>query len=370
VLAEINKYDKDFPPEAKAINAENIFEISRTLNRTIVIFRILRRSSAIIFVFPSGEIHIKEVEGVGQKEVAERFLYDWLIPYQQWKFGEIKLEEWKDKIEQLLESIYEKLLIHVHQILKEKPAGKEVLFVPNQSLALWPLHAASWTAADGKKHYLIEEYAISYAPSVSVFKRCLENEKGRSSGSLLVSNPTGDLYFSEQEIAYIERLQHDGRKLCGKDATKAVVLGALREDYGFAHFSCHGFYSEANPFDSGLVMSDEVINLSEIINCPLQSNWLTTLSACETGMVDFYSPTDEHFGLPLGFIFAGSPTVWASLWAVSDLETSHLMQKAYENLNRDEYQHNKLEALRQAQLSMLEEFPHPFYWAGFQHFGV
>ena len=117
-------------------------------------------------------------------------------------------------------------------------------------------------------------------------------------------------------------------------------------------------------------MSDAEINLSEVINSNLQSNWLTTLSACETGMVDFASPTDEHFGLPLGFIFAGSPSVWASLWSVSDSATSALMQKAYENLSREEYKNNKPEALRQAQLSMFQKYPHPFNWAGFQHFGV
>ncbi len=119
-------------------------------------------------------------------------------------------------------------------------------------------------------------------------------------------------------------------------------------------------------------MSDEVIKLSGIINSNLQSNWLTTLSACETGMVDFGSPTDEHFGSPLGFIFAGSPSVWASLWSVSDMATSELMKMAYENLGKEEYRDNKPEALRQTQLSMLndDDSAHPFNWAGFQHFGV
>lgn len=119
-----------------------------------------------------------------------------------------------------------------------------------------------------------------------------------------------------------------------------------------------------------MVMSDKVIKLSEIINSNLQNNWLTTLSACETGMVDFASPTDEHFGLQLGFIFAGSPSVWASLWSVSDMATAELMQMAYENLNTEEHKNNKPEALRQAQLEMMKEYSHPFFWAGFQHFGV
>lgn len=91
-------------------------------------------------------------------------------------------------------------------------------------------------------------------------------------------------------------------------------------------------------------MSDKVMNLSKIINCNLQSNWLTTFSACETGMGDFASPNDEHFGLPLGFIFTVSPSVWASLWSVSDMAASELMQKAYENLSKEEYKYNKPKA--------------------------
>jgi CHAT domain-containing protein len=117
-------------------------------------------------------------------------------------------------------------------------------------------------------------------------------------------------------------------------------------------------------------MADAIINLGEIINWNLQNNWLTVLSACETGIVDFASPTDEHFGLPLGFIFAGSPSVWASLWSVSDLATSELMKLAYENLSKEEFRHNKPEALRRAQLTIFEDLSHPFFLAGFQHIGI
>lgn len=371
VLEEINKYDKDFPPKAKEIDADGIFEISKNQNRTIVMFRLLRESTAVIFVFPTGELHIEEIKDFGEKEMFELFLDKWLNPYLRWKGRKVGIDVWRNAIEQTLDTVYEKLIIHVHRVLKEKPSSKEVLFVPNQSLALLPLHAASWKDETGERRYLLEEYTISYAPSVSVFKRCQENEKQRSNKTLFVTNPTGNLDSSEKEVEFIQSLHQDNKNLSNENATKSAVIEALRDDYSFAHFSCHGFYNQADPFESGLVMfEDEVIKLSEIINSNLQNNWLTTLSACETGMVDFASPTDEHLGLPLGFIFAGSPSVWASLWSVSDLATSELMQKAYENLSSEEYKNNKLEALRQAQLSMFQKYPHPFNWAGFQHFGV
>lgn len=388
VLEEINQYDRDFPPKAKDIDIESIFEISKNLNRTIVMFRILLDSTAIIFIFPTGELNIKEIKGFGQNELYELFVDKWAIPYQQWKnsnhqkqnlkeanfsvsqLPETEIKDWMVLMEKTLEIIYKKLISHVHQILREKSLTKEILFIPNQSLALLPLHAASWKDKNGKRRYLLEEFTISYCPSVSVFKRCQENEKVRTNKTLLVTNPTRDLMFSEKEVEFIKKIHQPSTDLRRKKASKSVVIKALRDDYSFTHFACHGFYYPENQFDSGLLMADKVIKLSEIINCNLQNNWLTTLSACETGMVDFASPTDEHFGLPLGFIFAGSPSVWASLWSVSDETTSVLMQKAYDNLSKEEFRNNKPKALREAQLSMLRKFPHPYYWAGFQHFGI
>lgn len=371
VLADIAEYDKNFPPKAKQIDSETILETSRRLNRTIVIFRVLSASTAVIFVFPNGELQIDEVKDFGQPEMFALFRDHWFVPYVDWKMRNLEdVGSWQDALAQMLDLIYEKLLIHVHRVLKEKSTSRDILLVPTKSLARLPLHAASWKDANGKQRYLCEEYTISYAPSVSVFKRCLDNEKKRSNKTLLITNPKGDLSGSTEETDSILGLHPNGHCLELEQATRANVLEALKTDYGLIHFSCHGFYIQANPFSSGLVLHDDDLSLSDIINCNLQNNWLTTLSACETGMVDFQSPTDEHFSLPLGFVFGGSPSVWASLWLVSDRATSALMKNAYQNLSKEEYKNNKPEALRQAQLSMFRDFPHPFYWAGFQHFGV
>lgn len=386
VLIEIKKYDDNFPPKVPAIDNEEIFEIAQSLNRTIVIFRVLLQSTAIIFVFPNGSLHVENVPDFGQDVLFKLFYDDWLIPYQEWKkkhrmlnlkevswstdSPEVGVKDWLLIMESTLETIYEKLMFYVHQILKKQSPTKEILFIPSQSLAILPLHGARWKDENGEYRYLLEEFTISYCPSVSVFKRCLENEKIRTNKTLLVTNPTIDLVFSEKEVKFIKKIHQPNKDLRRKKALKSAVIKDLENVYSFMHFACHGFYCPENQFDSGLVMADGVIKLSEIINCNLQNNWLTTLSACETGMVDFASPTDEHFGLPLGFIFAGSPSVWASLWSVSDDTTSLLMQKAYENLSREEFRNNKPESLRQAQLSILREFSHPYYWAGFQHYGI
>lgn len=61
---------------------------------------------------------------------------------------------------------------------------------------------------------------------------------------------------------------------------------------------------------------------------------LVTLSACETGMTGLNDISDEYISLPSGFLYAGSPSIVSSLWAVSDLSTALLMRKFYENLSQ------------------------------------
>ncbi|MHC5718479.1 MAG: CHAT domain-containing protein, partial [Nostoc sp.] len=77
---------------------------------------------------------------------------------------------------------------------------------------------------------------------------------------------------------------------------------------------------------------DKCLTLDKIFGLKLEKCRLVTLSACETGLIDFNNTSDEYIGLPSGFLLAGSPSVVSSLWKVDDLSTSFLMIKFYENL--------------------------------------
>ncbi len=64
-------------------------------------------------------------------------------------------------------------------------------------------------------------------------------------------------------------------------------------------------------------------------------------------------------------IKAGARSVLASLWFINDQSTSLLVSRFYEALK--EPSNSKAEALREAQLSLLEiyRYRHPAYWAPF-----
>jgi CHAT domain-containing protein len=87
---------------------------------------------------------------------------------------------------------------------------------------------------------------------------------------------------------------------------------------------------------------------------------IVVLAACETGLGKL-STGDEMIGLTRAFIYAGTPSVVTTLWKVNDRASYEVMREFYQQLKTA----RKSEALRQAQLKTMEEFPEPFYWAAY-----
>ena len=71
---------------------------------------------------------------------------------------------------------------------------------------------------------------------------------------------------------------------------------------------------------------------------------------------------DEIIGLTRAFIYAGAPSVVTTLWKVNDRASYELMREFYANLKTSK----KAEALRQAQLKIMKDFPQPFFWAAYE----
>jgi CHAT domain-containing protein len=92
---------------------------------------------------------------------------------------------------------------------------------------------------------------------------------------------------------------------------------------------------------------DKCLTLDKIFALKLEKCRLVTLSACETGLIDFNNTSDEYIGLPSGFLYAGASNVVSSLWRVNDLSTAFLMIKFYQNLKNFQ---SVAVALNQAQL--------------------
>ena len=146
-----------------------------------------------------------------------------------------------------------------------------------------------------------------------------------------------------------------------ESATKDKVIETCT-DKDVIHFSCHGYFDNADPLSSGVKLYDDVLTAREIFDMRLDTE-LVTLSACQTGLNE-RSPGDELVGLTRAFLYAGSPSVIVSLWSVDARSTQELMLEFYKLLKNGS---DKATALQEAQKRIMEneKYSHPYYWAPF-----
>ncbi len=155
-------------------------------------------------------------------------------------------------------------------------------------------------------------------------------------------------------------------------ANRENALSNQLSQYRFIHWATHGFVNAEKPELSGIIMSlvdqngvgkNGYLLLGDIFNLSFNAD-MVVLSACETGLGEVVQG-EGLIGLTRGFMYAGTPRVVTSLWAVADEETATLMGNFYTKI----LQQNKppAEALRTAQLEMYhsKSWVAPYYWAAF-----
>jgi CHAT domain-containing protein len=258
-----------------------------------------------------------------------------------------------DTTQQNLESKIDTIsdVLNFNKLLNYIPANiQHLIVVPNNYLHLFPIHAL-WVNKQKNKR-LIDCFSVSYFPSLQVWKICQQRQRHKQS-LIGIENPTQDkdLIFAKAEIASICQRQHFSQYqiLTGENASKQDILNTATNHHYF-HFSGHAEYNFANPLDSYLMLSDddaENLTLNTIFaDLQMPQADLVTLSACCTGVVDAFQPTEEHLGLPTGFLLAGAKAVIGSLWKVNSIATAFLFDEFYRQL---EITNNKAIALQKAQ---------------------
>lgn len=243
--------------------------------------------------------------------------------------------------------------------------GDFLYLVPHDALHYLPLHALK---LDGQ--YLIERNPVLYTPSASVLKYCQAKRKGRRQHALVLGDSGGDLAHARTEALVVGQM-FGTQVYLGEAATKSLVQTQLlenKEAIDVLHFSCHGRFHHTQPLKSGILMApgangeepseyepkigdlpvSRFLTAEDFFGMEMKAD-LVTLSACESGVSDV-RPGDELFGLMRALIYAGTPSVVMSLWAVDQISSGILMQKFYEALSTT----TKVEALRIAQLALKE----------------
>jgi CHAT domain-containing protein len=135
------------------------------------------------------------------------------------------------------------------------------------------------------------------------------------------------------------------------------------------HFASHAIFDVNNPMASFLMLAqddanDGVLTANDIMGLRVNAQ-LVTLSACDTGRGEVSPGRQEILGLIRAWMFAGAPTVVASLWKLDDRATSELMAEFYKNLKTL----SRSEALQRAQIEMMKKYDNPYYWGAFVLYG-
>jgi CHAT domain-containing protein len=259
-----------------------------------------------------------------------------------YQFGE------KERFNALSQELY-KLLI---QPALAHIRGKELVIVPHDVLHYLPFQAL--LGSDSR--YLIEKYPIYYLSSASLMQFTQEKRRAMGEKVLAFGNPDLDdpqmaLQFAEIEAGEIKKLYPQSTVFLKKDATEEKAK-SLSPQNDIVHFASHAELNEDDPLASAIRLAksdkeDGRLEVREIFGMDLKAS-LVVLSACETGLGKL-SSGDELVGLTRAFIYAGTPSVVASLWNVEDSSTAQLMASFYKNLKTM----TKVEALRQAQLNLI-----------------
>lgn len=252
---------------------------------------------------------------------------------------------------------------------------KQLCFVPDKSLH--QLAFATLVSPSGK--YLLEDYALFYAPSASVLVLATENarrKETRNESLLSVGNPDfdreenpnlPDLQSAEVEAKTIAASYQKPLELIGSDATKEKFLRNFA-NVEVIHFAGHFLANRQSPGNSKLLFAGGDLRSSELSPYKMPLAKLVVMSACETGF-EQSNKSEGAIGIARTLLALGAPVVVASQWKVDSEPTKDLMIAFHRN--RKEKRMTSAESLRQAQLEVLsrDKTSAPFYWAAFSLFG-
>jgi len=240
---------------------------------------------------------------------------------------------------------------------------KKLIIVPHGAL-----HYLPFAALSDNNQYLIDRFSIRMLPSASVLNFLKVQAKQGNGGALIFGNPKlgdpkYDLKFAQDEALAIGKIIPASHVLLRSEASK-TNLQNLGSRYSMIHLAVHGAFDLETPLHSALLLAadrnnDGLLRASDLYNLSLSAD-LVTLSACETALGKV-ATGDDVVGFTRGFLYAGARSLISSLWQVDDEATRDLMVNFYTNLSKT----SKDEALRQAQLKVKKQYPHPYYWAAF-----
>jgi len=372
-------------PVASSVNSETIVmkeqELARTLRDVSAmdpeyaslqqvsiatlesVQRVLPQASTLVEYFTTGDEVLAFVVTSNTARVVRRVCPASRVTSLQERLG-FQLEKFMlgtDYFSRHSQQILESTKRHLYELYRNLVGPfvnllttRHLVIVPHGSLHFLPFHAFF-----NGETYLIDQFEISYAPSASVLKYCLEKESIPNTRALLVGVVDQNAPMVAEEIARLKDVFPTAQVLLNDAATRERFVEECRTS-SFLHIATHAVFRQDNPMFSSFKLADGWLTAFDLFSMACQTN-LVTLSGCQSGVSEV-TGADDLLGLMRGFLYAGARSMLLSLWNVNDDSTTDLMTRFYEEWRQGTA---KSVALRHAMLAVREIAPDPFHWAPF-----
>lgn len=308
--------------------------------------------------------------------------------------------------------------------LEDQMEGREeLLIIPDGILTFLPFEAL--VMPDGR--YLVEQYHIRYAPSLTVMQilehraygdrdrrpllalggavyeetgyqaavvkseKQLEALRESTVAALSRGMTAGDAYQrlgygrwanlpgTLAEVRRIAELVPGSVTYTGSTVDEAFVKELDRQEelrrYRVIHFATHGLVVPEFPELSALVLSqvqdrddgeDGYLRMEEIASLSLEADFVN-LSACETGLGKIYGG-EGVVGLTQSFLLAGANGLCVSLWQVEDTSTMDFMTGLYSLVQVEDMSYARA-VTEMKRRFIASERSSPLFWAPFVYYG-
>jgi CHAT domain-containing protein/tetratricopeptide (TPR) repeat protein len=353
------------------------------------------KTALLDFIVTEENVHLF----VLTKDGAKPILHTYTIKIDRKSLTE-KVERFRRRMENR-DYDFQKLSHELYDFLI-KPAQKQLQNKTNLIISpynvLWDLPFQVLLSAENR--YLIEDAAISYAPSLSVLREMQmvskEKQPLTKASILALGNPA--LGTRSKELAKFAKMDAKLQplpeaatqvralgRLYGPKLSKVLTDSAAREElvkeqsahYRILHLATHGILNDVSPMYSHVLLSqtsgrddeDGLLEAWEMMNLDLNAD-LVVLAACETAR-GRAGAGEGVLGMNWALFVAGCPRTVVSQWKVEASSTTALMVEFHKRFKTryggPQPAVSIAEAMRQAALKVMRnpEYVHPFYWGGF-----
>jgi CHAT domain-containing protein/tetratricopeptide (TPR) repeat protein len=334
--------------------------------------------------------------------VGERTYRAILVTPATWTYGEYKItssnlnkkiQAFRDSVQHpqsnstpLAKELYRILIKPIISNVRAAKA-KTIMWSLDGALRYLPVNALH----DGKQFFLEQYTNVVFTPASipRLVNKVTSHEKALGFGVSKSHGKFVELPYVPDELKEIirtEKMSESRGVLPGiirldSQFTKTEMFASLRGGFPLVHFATHFQLNPGDEDSSFMLMGDgSQLTVREISSLPnvFDGVDLLTLSACNTGVGNATASGKEVESFNVEAQRQGARAVIASLWPVQDKSTKGLMKSMYLYLASEHYV-SKAEALRQAQLSLLNDsasgrsfhrnrippYSHPYYWAPF-----